>query len=119
MKEGIVQSGDQDVIQQLYGKSDDMKLLIEDLFELSKLESKAFTFDLMEVEVNTFIRGIYRKFELDLIMLTLLLRLSRMETSIAGREAFFRIDVFRLTRVIQNFIHNAMKFSLSQIARSY
>jgi signal transduction histidine kinase len=113
MKEGIVQSGNQEVIQQLYGKSDDMRRLIEDLFELTKLESKAITFDWMEIEVRAFINEVYRKFEPDLINANLALRWGRVETATAGQEAFFHIDPSRINRVIQNFIDNAMKFSRS------
>jgi signal transduction histidine kinase len=111
MKDGIVQSGNQDVIQQLYGKSDDMKQLIEDLFELTKLESKAITFDWRKMEVKAFINEVFHRFELDLINANLTLKWGRMETAAAGREAFFRIDVSRLHRVIQNFMDNAVKFS--------
>ncbi len=111
MKDGLVQAGNQEVIQQLYGKSDDMKGLIEDLFELTKLESREITFDWKGMEVKSFINDIYRKFEYDLDREGRALRLGKVDTAHAGREAFFRIDPFRMNRVMQNFIDNAVKFS--------
>jgi signal transduction histidine kinase len=113
MKDGIVQSGNQDVIQQLYGKSDDMRNLIEDLFELTKLESKAIAFDWREVEVKAFINEVFHRFELDLNNAGLTLKWGKLETADAGHEAIFRIEVSRLHRVIQNFMDNAVKFSRS------
>jgi signal transduction histidine kinase len=113
MKDGIVQSGNQDVIQQLYGKSDDMRKLIEDLFELTKLESKAIAFDWKEIEVKAFINEVFHRFELDLGNEKLSLNWGKLVTDDAGREAFFRIEVSRLHRVIQNFMDNAVKFSRS------
>lgn len=113
MKDGIVQAGNQDIIQQLYGKSDDMKGLIEDLFELTKLESKEITFAWKEIEVRTFINDVYRKFKPDLDHSDHILKLGRVNTVTDRGEAFFRIDPFRMNRVMQNFIDNAVKFSYS------
>ncbi len=111
MKDGLVQAGNQDIIQQLYGKSDDMKGLIEDLFELTKLESREITFDWKGIEVRAFINDVFRKFEPDLDHLDHKLRLGKVDTAADRGEAYFRIDPFRMNRVMQNLIENAVKFS--------
>jgi signal transduction histidine kinase len=113
MKEGIIQAGNQDFVQQLFGKSNDMKRLIDDLFELTKLESKELSLVYEDVRVNRFVQDVYHKFEPDLSHVNMQLQLGRIETSCMGKEASIRIDPFRIMQVLQNYIGNAVKFSES------
>lgn len=115
MREGLVQDSDEEVLKQLYEKTDYVKRLIDDLFELSKLESKELSFQMEYILMKDFIQDAFSKFEADLRHEGRILQMGKSETTVAGKEVYIRIDSVRLMQVMQNFISNAVKFNNSRI----
>jgi signal transduction histidine kinase len=113
MREGLVHDSDEEVLKQLYEKTDYVKRLIDDLFELSKLESKELSFQMEYVLMKDFIQDAFSKFEADLRHENRILLIEKCETIVRGQEAIIKIDPVRLMQVMQNFISNAVKFNNS------
>jgi len=114
MKDGMLPVKDQEALTVMQSKSDDMKKLVDNLFELSKLESGEMQLQTEPVIVKEFIDDLYRKHREGVRARSFNLRIGRLETELRGRQAIVRIDRFQLMRVIQNYIDNAVKFSNPQ-----
>lgn len=81
--------------------------LINDLFQLTQLESKAIDFQLYEIPIHPFIHQIYHKYELDVKNAGLNFELhlpSQQDNSITAT-----IDTDRIEQVFSNLIFNAIK----------
>lgn len=95
----------------LLDKTSYMKRLIDDLFELSKLESRELRIDFEETEAGTWLNAVFEKLAADAAGAGFTLQKGRFETAVCGREARIRIDQGRMMRALQNYLDNAVKFS--------
>src|SRR5690606_33931078 len=86
MQQRVVPTGDNEFIQHLFGKSNDMKRLIDDLFELSKLETGQVPFDYKQVSVRRFIQEAYDKFIPDVERESMQLKLGMIQTVSKDKE---------------------------------
>ncbi|TBL71098.1 sensor histidine kinase [Paenibacillus thalictri] len=106
---GKLSAGSNKMTGQLLDKTDYVKRLVDDLFELSKLESRSADFKYEIVDVRSWIDELHDKFEADITGVGMSLI---KETSSIGAKSFFvRIDKYRMRQVLQNFLDNAVKFS--------
>lgn len=110
-KEGRIKSGDDTFLHQIHENSSYMKRLVDDLFELSKLELKEQSFRFEYISVKPWFEDIIRRFKMDLQVRDFHLQLSRVETMVSGQDVYIHIDKIRIHQVIQNMMDNAVKFS--------
>jgi signal transduction histidine kinase len=96
---------------QLLDKTAYVKRLVDDLFELSKLESRDMAFKYELVEVRTWIEELCGKFEADLNGEGMSLRKEISDSVNGTADMYVRIDKFRMLQVLQNLMDNAVKFS--------
>ncbi|PHV69399.1 hypothetical protein CS063_16080 [Sporanaerobium hydrogeniformans] len=89
-----------------YGKSEKLKVLIEDLFELTKLHQQ-------DIQLNKEIISLANLVNQLVEELMPLANEKNMEltTSIQAKEASIRADIPKITRVFENLIGNAIKYS--------
>ncbi|MFD2329535.1 ATP-binding protein [Cohnella sp. GCM10020058] len=98
--------------QQLLDHTGYMKRLVDDLFELSKLESGGQAFQFEPIVMGTWLEAAYRKLESDLSHAGMALRRGIWHTAAEnGEEAVASIDPVRIAQAMQNYIDNAVKFS--------
>lgn len=98
--------------RQLLDHTGYMKRLVDDLFELSKLESGGQAFQFEPVVMGPWLDAAYRKLESDLRHGGMTLRRGMWSTAAEnGEEAVAAIDSGRIAQALQNYIDNAVKFS--------
>lgn len=99
------------ITEQLLDKTAYVKRLVDDLFELSKLESRETAFKYEVVHIASWFEDIQRKFEGDLADEGVILHATLTGIASGGNPMQLRIDPFRMLRVLQNLISNAVQFS--------
>jgi signal transduction histidine kinase len=99
-------------IQLIHSKVLSMDILIDDLFQLSQLEARQVAFQKQLVDVDSLIRLLHYRYELDArsagIGYELAIRGSAVET---GCFSKVNVDVDRLQQVFAHLIYNAIKFT--------
>ncbi len=113
MEQGMLRHTNSETWRPMLDKSESIKRLVGELFELSKLESGEMRFQYETVEVRSLIADVYQTYAPDLDRQQKELQIHRLATLWNGKQAQVRIDRFQLMRVFQNFIDNATKFSPS------
>ncbi|MGG1518169.1 sensor histidine kinase [Paenibacillus oryzisoli] len=111
MARGKLTADNPTMTAQLLDKTSYVKRLVDDLFELSKLESRNMAFQLEQVEVWAWMEELYIRFEADLNGEGMILRKKITGADSEAAPFFVRIDRFRMLQVIQNLLANAVKFS--------
>lgn len=83
--------------------------LITDLYQLSRLETKQFHFQLVSTSCTSMIRQLFAKYELDASNadITYTLDMAQMD----GQDMLLTVDLDRIEQVYANIIYNAIKFS--------
>ncbi|MDQ0921092.1 histidine kinase [Paenibacillus sp. V4I5] len=83
--------------------------LITDLYQLSRLETKQFHFQLAPTSCGTMVRQLFAKYELDAANagITYTLNMAHSE----GEELLLTVDTDRIEQVYANILYNAIKFS--------
>ncbi|OAS19228.1 sensor histidine kinase [Paenibacillus oryzisoli] len=99
------------ITEQLLEKTSYVKRLVDDLFELSKLESRETAFKYEVVNISSWFEEIHRKFEGDLADEGVILHAALTGIASGDPPVQLRIDTFRMLRVLQNLISNAVQFS--------
>lgn len=97
--------------EQLLDKTVYVKRLVDDLFELSKLESRMMAFAYEDVEARSWIEELHGKFAAELLGKGMRLHVDAAGLDVGSRRLFVCIDKYRMLQVLQNFIDNAVKFS--------
>lgn len=92
-----------DVLDQ---KSQRLKVLIEDLFEASKLSSGAIELNVEKVDIASLLRQALGELEDKIINSSLTFR-----TNIPAEEVYLNLDGKKTWRVFENLISNALKYS--------
>ncbi|HEX7057514.1 MAG TPA: ATP-binding protein [Bacilli bacterium] len=111
MEAGQLPSGQREIARMLLAKTAYIQRLIQDLFELAKLESGEQKPDRKIVAASDWLRDVCAKLESDLLQNGFQLRRGRIDTLANGREAQIFIDSHLIMRAVQNYIDNAQKFS--------
>lgn len=106
MKDGIIQQGDPKYISLIYEKTLFVNRLIQDLFELSKLEARQIAFHFVPIRVQPLIQQIYDEFEVDVQEHGLHLVIPE---PIPYADTLLQIDFKRIEQVFTNLIYNAIK----------
>ncbi|WP_414858901.1 sensor histidine kinase [Paenibacillus sp. Soil787] len=80
-----------------------------DLYQLSRLETKQFHFQLAPTSCGTMVRQLFAKYELDAANagITYTLNMAHSE----GEELLLTVDTDRIEQVYANILYNAIKFS--------
>ncbi len=89
----------------------DLTGLIEDLFELTQLESRRTAFDPQPVDVLDLIETLFTKYEHDIERAGLRPRLVLPELSGGGGPFYVNVDSDRIDRVLSNLLFNSAKFA--------
>ncbi|MDD4582819.1 MAG: PAS domain-containing sensor histidine kinase [Eubacteriales bacterium] len=99
----------EDAIDIIFAKSLTMERLINDLFQLSKLETKQFSMQFMRIEANELAIDLISRHKLDIkaAQLTLSYKIDREALS----NKYLIIDLERIDQVFANFISNAIKYT--------
>ena len=106
-KEGVTEEERKSYIQTLDQKSQRLKVLIEDLFEISKANSGNVTMNYMDVDVASLLKQV--KSEMDDQIKTSNLE---FKWNIPDERVILSLDGQRTYRVFENLISNALKYSL-------
>ncbi|MCJ8008840.1 AAA family ATPase [Lederbergia wuyishanensis] len=108
--EGVI-SKDED--KELYLERSHQRLLtlnrmIEDLFELTKLESRGMSMHMEYIPSNQLVEHLWKLFEHDIVNANLAFSV-RIDPSIDGVYPLIEVDIRRMEQVLQNLISNALK----------
>lgn len=100
----------------MYDKTVYLDRIIEDLFELSRMEAGQLPFYYQSVPIVPFIRKVYEKYELDVKQSGIHFVSDLPEEPVNGgteaiRVPLVKIDPVRIEQVFTNFIVNAKKFT--------
>lgn len=99
-----------DCLTLIYEKVGFVNRLIEELFDLAKLEEHGTTFRFEDVLIAE-IRGLFRKFTIECELKQICLTVSPFENVCSMTNWFVSIDRFRFQQVITNLIENALKYT--------
>ncbi|WP_281890203.1 cell wall metabolism sensor histidine kinase WalK [Paenibacillus sp. YYML68] len=113
MLDGVVRSDDRSCQQLLYDKSVLVSRLVQDLFDLSKLESGQASFYYTSVTVSDLLAKHMEKFRLEVEAKQLSYVLQPPEAREQPGVPVVTIDPFRFEQVMGNLIHNALKHTLA------
>lgn len=105
-KAGISEEQSTAYIEILDRKSQRLKILIEDLFEASKVSSGAVELDIEEVDIASLLRQALGEFDEKISNSSLTFRVN-----IPVEELYIKLDGKRTWRVFENLISNALKYS--------
>lgn len=94
-----------------YNKTRILERLVNDLFELSQLESNQFSFNFSVVKFREFFPEVFEKISQDVISKDLEFRLS-IDPDLYKSQSDFLIDIERIEQVLYNIINNAIKNTL-------
>ncbi|OPH58733.1 hypothetical protein BC351_23325 [Paenibacillus ferrarius] len=83
--------------------------LITDLYQLSRLETKQFHFQLAPTSCQTMVRQLFAKYELDAANAGITYTLDMSPTE--GEDLLLTVDTDRIEQVYANILYNAIKFS--------
>ncbi|MEK3889962.1 ATP-binding sensor histidine kinase [Bacillus sp. FSL K6-3431] len=89
-----------------------LKRLIDDLFELAKLESRGMSFDMEYVPSDQLFDHLCKQFEHDIIQANLTFTV-KIDRSFLNEYPLVEVDVRRIEQLVQNLISNAIKFTQS------
>jgi two-component system, sporulation sensor kinase C len=95
-------------IHLIHSKSVRLQRLIQDLFELTQLESGQSTFNFSQLTVNEFINDLIGKYEWDVNHAGIRFSLENEIDAIKGTKEII-LDVARIDQVISNLVFNAIK----------
>ncbi|WP_185601716.1 sensor histidine kinase [Paenibacillus sp. 598K] len=110
MAEGKQGTGHPSMMAKLAAQLAYIERLIQDLFELSKLESGELPFHLERVAADALLAEIRRRFEPELEQENYVLHMN-IELNGEDGQATVTVDRFRILQALQNYVGNAVKFS--------
>jgi predicted ATPase/signal transduction histidine kinase len=90
---------------------DDLQLLIQDLFQLSQLESGQIQFSFDFIPVDRLMNHIYQKYEYEIVNNGLICRFDNQLANSTGLPPMVEVDLERMELVFSNLITNAIKYT--------
>ncbi|MEK8131130.1 ATP-binding protein [Paenibacillus filicis] len=111
MLDGFIRPGDRSYLQMIYDKVVLVSRLVQDLFDLSKLEAGKSTFHFTYVTVDDLFHDYIGKYRLDVENRQLRFDLVPPDPAELGGTPLVSVDPFRIQQVIGNIIFNALKFT--------
>ncbi|MDP4090452.1 MAG: HAMP domain-containing sensor histidine kinase [Bacillota bacterium] len=105
-KGGLSEEESKKYIEVLEQKSQRLKVLIEDLFEASKVSSGSIELVIEKVDIASLLRQALGEFDQKISKSSLIFR-----TNIPAYEVYLNLDGKRTWRVFENLIGNALKYS--------
>lgn len=111
MMKGLIKDNQQKYLQIVFEKLKFIKRLSSDLFELTKFEENQIVYQFVDKELGDFLSGIEKHFALDFQRNKIIFEVEPIQGLLEGEKAYIWIDVFRMERVLQNLLQNAMKHS--------
>lgn len=111
MQDGLIISEDarKKYLERIHSKVFVLNRLIEDLFQLAKLESRQLTFYFKDVKISDLLQSIYKKYELDVKKYNKKLIMNKLQFD--AENIFVSIDTDRIDQVFGNLIFNALKYA--------
>ena len=106
-REGITEDERTSYIQTLEQKSQRLKVLIDDLFEVSKAQSGNVTMNYMEVDVVNLIKQVKAEMEDQVAKSNLIFKYNLPEEKVV-----LQLDGQRTYRVFENLLNNALKYAM-------
>lgn len=95
---------------QIHGKTIQLNQLIEDLFELSRLDVRQASFQMKMVPVLAWVKDVLNRFSKD-IEQNELRSFTRYDSPLNTNTCYLFIDEARMNQVISNLVFNAVKYS--------
>ena len=91
--------------------SDQLLALISDIIDVSKIESDQLEVDLGYIDLNSFLKRIFKQFEDQLIRVSK--EKIQLKSSFAhpDRKVILKTDQIRIEQIVSNLINNALKFT--------
>ncbi|WP_409344427.1 ATP-binding protein [Paenibacillus sp. MBLB4367] len=110
IQDGVYPERNDSYLKLIHNKAVRINRMLEDLYDLSQLESRLLTLDLHTVQASSYMQDIRERYEWEVSRSGLLLLL---EQPAAARHEAVRMDPDRIERVFANLIGNAQKFTPS------
>ncbi|WP_179232810.1 sensor histidine kinase [Paenibacillus rigui] len=111
MVEGVIQDDYAKYAKRIYDRSQVLERLIEDLTELTKLETGQIQFHYKPMEVVPFFQQLFRRYELDMLERASQFVWLEGSTLPDGSSSYVaRMDPIRMEQVVLNILWNAKKF---------
>ncbi|WP_276357935.1 sensor histidine kinase [Cohnella caldifontis] len=111
MIDGVVPAGDLRIAAGIYDRTQWLRRIIDDLFELTKLEAGQARFEWQTVEFLPFIRQLCDKYKSELQDSGLEFRFADETVRTEGRPLRVKLDPIRIEQVLANLLTNAVKFT--------
>lgn len=109
MLEGMIRH-DKESIEMTYQKVVVVNRLIEDLFELSKLEEAKTKFNFKCIRLNDFMNS-FERFRLDCTSKGINYVIHPIPHQNTSTEGFVKVDLYRMNQVTSNIVDNALKYT--------
>lgn len=109
--DGVVSGGEQQhkYLRIIHNRITGLNRLINDLFQLSKLEARQLEFDMQLVPTEEFVRYFEDRYELEVSNAGFLFQSVVTRPAFPDEQQMLRLDVDRIDQVLTNLIYNAMK----------
>jgi len=113
LMDGVVEDPGQQrkYLQIIHARVSGLHRLIQDLFQLSKLEARQISFTLEPMEVGRFIRHVHERYETEIQASGIRAEIMKLDLGNAEEERWVRIDLVRMDQVFTNIIVNAIKYT--------
>lgn len=111
LRDGIITQDASKYADRIYERTILLERLIDDLVELTKLETRQTHFKFEEIEALPFLSRLYEKYEWEVIDKGLSFSFEERNHLSVNRQAFMKVDPFRIEQVFSNLLTNALKFT--------
>lgn len=111
LRDGIITKDATKYADRIYERTILLERLIDDLVELTKLETRQTQFQFEEIEALPFFTHLFEKYEWEVLDKGFHLLFEKRNNLPANTQAFMKVDPFRIEQVFSNLLTNALKFS--------
>ncbi|TBL81554.1 sensor histidine kinase [Paenibacillus thalictri] len=111
--DGIIRPQDDKYIGMIYDKVIMVNRLIQDLFDLSKLETGKASFQMAEVAAEELFERYFREFQYDVEKKDIQFEMTHISGLPDNRLVLLLIDPLRIQQVVGNLVYNAIKFTMA------
>ncbi|MFC3791591.1 sensor histidine kinase [Paenibacillus sp. GCM10012307] len=111
LKDGIITANAPKYAERIYERSALLQRLIEDLLELTKLETRQIEFQIKDVLIIPYIEQFYLKYEWEANAKQIQFLLDLPVMSDETELVIAHIDPLRMEQVLANLLSNALKFT--------